>query len=134
MVRDGMDGPFDNSKSHFAAWLQGYDLDEDWFYFTPCLRHHGGSSLYYAAFCGLYDLAEHLIANHPEQINALCGRLVTPLPAALYKRHFRVADLLYQHSAVLDVRCNRRKTPLYCASMLGDVDILKWLFNIQSRR
>ena len=129
LVRDGMDDLFDTSKPHFAAWRRAHDLDEDWLYFTPWGRVHAGSPLYYAAFCGLYDLAERLIAKHPEQVNAVGGRIVAPLPAALYKRHFRVATLLHRHGAVLDVRGDAGKTPLYCASIFGNVDIMQWLFN-----
>ena len=128
-IRDGVDDLFDTSKPHFAAWLEAYDVDEQWTYFSPPTRHHGGSLLYYAAFCGLYDLAERLIAKHPEQVNAVGGHLVAPLPAALYKRHFRVANLLHLHGAVVDVRGDRERTPLYCASMNGFVDIMRWLFN-----
>jgi ankyrin repeat protein len=128
-VRDGADDLFDASKPHFAAWLRVHDLDEGWLLFSPNRGLHDGSPLYYAALCGLYDLAERLITKHPEQVNAVGGRMVAPLPAALYKRHFRVADLLYGHGAIVDVRGDKGRTPLYCASVDGDVDIIQWLCN-----
>ena len=128
-VRDGTDDLFDTSKPHFAAWLQVLDLDEYWDYFSPPGPHRNGSPLYYATLCGLYDLAERLITKHPEQVNAVSGRMMAPLPAALYKRHFRVANLLHRHGAVVDVRGNEGRTPLYCASIWGNVDIMQWLFN-----
>ena len=127
-VRDGMDDLFDTSKPHFAAWLQVHDLDEYWRDFYP-LGPHNDSPLYYAAFYGLYDLAERLIARHPEQVNAVDGRIVAPLPAALHQRHFRIANLLHRHGAVVDVRGNGGRTPLYCASIVGFVDIMQWLLN-----
>ena len=129
LLKDGMDDLFDTSKPHFSAWLRAHDLDEDWVYFSPRKRHHDSSPLYYAAFCGLYDLAERLIAKHPEQVNAVGGRIVAPLPAALYKRHFRVADLLYKHGALVDVRSDEERTPLHSASMFGHVDLMRWLLD-----
>ncbi|KAF8270103.1 ankyrin repeat-containing domain protein [Lactarius quietus] len=128
-IRDGMDDLFDTSKPYFTAWLRVHDLDEDWQAFSPLVRQHGGGSpLYYAAFCGLYDLAERLIAKHPEQINAIGGYIVAPLPASLYKRHFRVANLLHKHG-VVDVRGKRGRSLLQSASMSGFVDVMRWLLN-----
>jgi hypothetical protein len=104
-VRNGMDDLFDSSKPYFEAWVQVHNIDERWEYFTFYLREDGvGSPLYYAAFCGFYDLAERLIIKHPDQVNARGGRNLFPLPAALYKTHFRVANLLYRHGAVVDVQ------------------------------
>jgi hypothetical protein len=118
-VRDGMDDLFDSSKPHFAAWLQVHDIDEDWSSISrPHSRDGVGSPLYYAAFCGFYDLAERLIMKHPDQVNARGGRNLFPLPAALYKRHFHVANLLYRHGAVVDVQGDYEYTPLHAASFL----------------
>ena len=127
-VRDGTDDLFDTSKPHFAAWLQVLDLDEYWADFYPSGLHND-SPLYYAASYGLYDLAERLISKHPEQVNAVDGRIVAPLPAALCQRHFHIANLLHRHGAVVDVRGNEGRTPLYCASIDGLVDIMRWLLN-----
>ena len=128
-VRDGMDDLFDISKPHFAAWLQVHDIDEDWPSFAPGSREGVGSPLYYAAFCGFYDLAERLITMHPEQVNARGGRNLFPLPAALYKRHLHVANLLYRHGAVVDVRGSYEYTPLHAVSCSDQVDIMQWLFD-----
>ena len=103
-VRDRMDDLFDNSKPHFAAWLQVHDIDERWGSFSSWHLYSVGSPLYYAALYGFHDLAGRLITKHPEQVNARGGRILTPLPAALSKRHFRVADLLSKHGAVVDVQ------------------------------
>ena len=128
-VREGMDDLFDGFKPHFAAWLRVHDIDENWHTFTPRSEVHIGSPLYYAAFCGLYDLAERLIMAHPEQVNARGGRILAPLPAALSKRHFRIADLLYSRGAVIDVRDEEGRTPLYVVSYRGQVDIMRWLLD-----
>ncbi|KAH8980673.1 ankyrin repeat-containing domain protein [Lactarius akahatsu] len=131
-VRNGMDYLFDSSKPYFAAWLWVHDMDGD----NPVeLTHFSGysdppgSTLYYAAFCGFYDLTERLIVKHPEQVNAGGGCMRAPLPAALSKRYFGVADLLCEHGAVVDVRGSYKRTPLHAASIRGLVDIMRWLLN-----
>jgi ankyrin repeat protein len=129
-VRDGMDDLFDSSKPYFAAWFRVHDIDERWDPFSPGLLDVGfGSPLYYAAFCGFYDLAERLIMKHPDQVNARGGRNLFPLPAALYKRHLRVANLLHSHGAVVDVRGDYQYTPLHTTTYFGQVDIMRWLLD-----
>ncbi|KAF8265665.1 hypothetical protein EI94DRAFT_1735068 [Lactarius quietus] len=128
-VRDGMDDLFDSSKPHFAAWLQVHDIDERWYLFHPPYKASVGSPLYYAAFCGFYDLTERLIMKHPEQVNAAGGQVIAPLPAALFKGHFHVADLLYRYGAVVDVRDSYKDTALLAASVSGQVDTMRWLLD-----
>ena len=128
-VRDGMYDLFDSSKPHFAAWLQVHDIDEVWRDFSYFSHDGVGSPLYYAAFCGFYDLAEHLIMKHPEQVNARGGRTLFPLPAALHNRHFHVANLLYRHGVVVDVQGDHESTPLYAVSGQGQVDTMRWLLD-----
>ena len=126
-VRDGMDNLFDSSKPHFAAWLQVHDMDEDWPNFS--IDRHGGSPLYYAAFCGFYDLAERLITKNPDQVNARGGRILAPLPAALYKKHFRLANLLHKHGADVDFRGQGECAPMHTASSDGSIDVVRWLLD-----
>ena len=128
-VREGMDDLFDSSKPHFAAWLEVHDIDEPWHSYTPKSQDPIGSPLYYAAFCGFYDLAERLVMKHPEQINARGGRVVAPLPAALSKEHFRVVKLLYSQGAIVDILDDDERTPLYVASVYGQIDIMRWLLD-----
>ncbi|KAH9060245.1 hypothetical protein EDB87DRAFT_1683762 [Lactarius vividus] len=128
-VRDGTDNLFDASKPHFAAWLRVYNIDQHWSFFSHDEPQGVGSVLYYAAFCGLFDLAEHLIMKHPEQVNTGGGHLLAPLPAAVYKGHFDVANLLHKHGAIVDVQGDGERTPLYTASIDGRVDIMHWLLN-----
>jgi ankyrin repeat protein len=140
-VQDEMDALFDLSKPHFAAWLRVHDPDERWFgfsYRSPC---GVGSPLYYAAFCGFHDLAERLIMKQPEPdpddlglddwdvVNEESGWIIAPLPAALYKRHFRVANLLHRHGADVFVQGSGGDTPLHVASSGGHVDIMRWLID-----
>ena len=127
-VRDGMDDLFDSSKPHFAAWLQVHDIDEDWNNFGMTQKQNG-SPLYYAALCGFYDLAERLITKHPDQVNAHGGYNQAPLPAALYMKHFRLANLLHKHGADVDCRGWFKRTPLHSASIGARVDVMRWLLN-----
>jgi hypothetical protein len=127
-LRDGMDDLFDSSKPYFAAWRQVHDMDKGWPNFSLSLNGVG-SPLYYAAFCGFYNLAERLIIKHPDQVNARGGRILFPLPAALYMKHFHVANLLYRHGAVVDVQGDYEYTPLHIASFQGLVDIMRWLLD-----
>ncbi|KAH8984827.1 hypothetical protein EDB92DRAFT_1461611 [Lactarius akahatsu] len=132
-VRDGMDDLFDSAKPHFSAWLRVHNMDKnpsgaDWFRFTDD-SPRAGSPLYYSALCGFYDLSERLIMEHPEQVNARCGHMRAPLPAALSKRYFGVADLLRKHGAIVDVRGHVGRTSLHVVSMNGHVDIMRWLLN-----
>ena len=128
-VRDGMDDLFDTSKPHFAAWLRVHDIDERWSFFSQGSTDSVGPPLYYAAFCGFYDLAERLIMKHPEQVNARGGLNLSPVPAALYKRHFHVANLLYRHGAVVDVQDCHEETLLNVVSASGQVDTMQWLLD-----
>ena len=128
-VREGMDDLFDSSKLHFAAWLQVHDIDKRWPTFSLKSRDGFGSPLYYAAFCGFHDLAERLIMKHPEQVTSRGGDVLFPLLAALYKRHFHVANLLYTHGAIVDVQGAGEYTPLHVASEDGEVDIVRWLLD-----
>ena len=62
-------------------------------------------------------------------VNEEGGWIIAPLPAALYKRHFRVANLLYRHGADVHVHGFDGKTPLHAASSRGHVDIMRWLLD-----
>ena len=126
-VRDGTDELFDTFKPHFATWLRLHNIDKEFSGFGT--TRTVGSPLYYAAFCGLHDVAESLIMEHPEQVNACGGRNEFPLSAALFKRHFHVANLLYGHGAVVDARNSKKRTPLIAASGIGEVDMMRWLLD-----
>ena len=129
LVRDGMDDLFDWSKPHFAAWFRVHDIDEEWDRFSHTSLHGPGLPLYFSAFCGFDNLTERLIMKNPGEVNAGGGRILAPLPAALYKRHFHIADLLHTHGADLDVRGIAGKTLLHTASMFGYLDIMRWLLD-----
>ena len=124
-IEDGMRCLFDSTEPYFATWLQWHDVDDEWRFFG--LYRGPGSPLYYASLCGFRDLAAHIIAKHPEQVNATGGHNVTPLAAALYKKHFDVAGLLYQQGAEVGITGFSDRTLLQAASWDGYIDIIRWL-------
>ena len=129
-IEVGMRHLFDSAKPYFAAWLKLHDIDDRWDHFggdTPTTGH--GSPLYYASLCGFRDLAAHIIVNHPEQVHAKGGCNYSPLAAALYKRHFDVAELLHEHRASLEDPGHRNRTPLHAALVGGLIDVAEWLLS-----
>ena len=127
-IEVGMRRLFDSAQPYFAAWLQLYDIDHGWPQFTAFQEITDlGSPLYYASLCGFRDLADHIIVKHPEQVNERSGLNYSPLVAALYKRHFDVAELLHQRGAAVDPVGPNNRTPLQVASMEGLIDVVRWL-------
>ena len=126
-IEVGMRRLFDSAEPYFAAWLQLHDIDYDrWAKFKAPDR---GSPLYYASLCGFRDLAAHIILEHPEHVNAKGGHRHIPLAAALYSRHFDIAELLYQHGAAVDATGYTNETQLQVASVDGRSDVAQWLLD-----
>jgi ankyrin repeat protein len=126
-IQEAIECLFDADKPHWAAWLRIHDVDVRWDYYSPKFEERHKSPLYYASLCGFYDLVERFVLQYPEHINAKGGLLVTPLVAAVYRKHFQVAELLFRHGADLDVRGSQDNTPLTIACFSGPVDTVKWL-------
>lgn len=129
-IKGGMQRLFDPREPHFTAWLRSHDVDDGWNLFGGhgIAKHHG-TPLYYASLCGFRDLSAHLITKYPQHVNARGDLNHSPLVAALHKRHFEVAKLLYQHGAAVDVRGHERQTPLHAASAEGLADVAQWLLD-----
>jgi len=133
-LREGMATLFDPDQPYFSGWIRVHDIDVEpnmdsaFFQFTP---HDGNrtvaSPLYYAALIGLHDVAEHLIDNCSQQVNARGGYYVSPLGAALRMGHFEMAQLLYQRGADVLVRGYWQRTLLHAMSIRGQTDIAQWL-------
>jgi ankyrin repeat protein len=127
-ILDAMEYFFDADKPHWTAWsrVQNIDISCEWF--TPHERDDA-FPLYYASLGGFYDLAERLVDKHPDHINARGGLMVTPLVAALYGKHFQIAELLHLHGADANVLDLSDRTPLDAAGDFGILDIVRWLLN-----
>ena len=101
-------------------------IDEWWLGFDP-RSSQDAFPLYYASLGGFYDVAEHLVGKHLDQINAMGGRMGTPLVAALRGKHFEVAELLYRNGADVNVRDSAKEwgppnTPLRESDRAGVLD------------
>ena len=118
-IKDGMECLFDADKPHFATWLWICNEDNGNSKSTICPGKPEAVPLYYAAMLGFRDLAKHLIAKHPEYINAKGGSEVTPMHVAATQGHADVLSLLLDRGADVDVRGDSDVTPLYRASRFG---------------
>ena len=144
-VEYGMRHLFDPDMPYFTAWLNSYDLDSMWrsfilinnvnvpirrpSKFTSSDKANAPLCLYYAALCGFSDLTKYLIAKYPQHVNARVGLNKSPLVAALYNKHIRVATLLHQHGADMRTSFGGR-TLLHAASKDGMLDVAQWLLNM----
>ena len=136
-VRERMKELFDPDKPYFAAWLQVHDIDTSprsdsllyHFAILPYERSNSKNPLYYAALCGFHDIAEQLIIKHPQQLYTTCGYFMSPLGAALRGGHLKMAQLLYERGANVDVPGHIGLPPLYGASASGHFEIVQWLLN-----
>jgi len=122
-IRDGMECLFDADKPHFATWLWIYNEDR-YGASMSTMRPEKPEAvpLYYAARLGLRDLAEHLIAKHPEHVNARGGLEVTPMHAAARAGLVDILSLLFEHGADLEGRDRYKCTPLHQASKNGEIE------------
>jgi len=116
-IMDGMKCLFDADKPHFAAWLWVYNedlvVDPSRSMPTTFPEKPDAVPLYYAALFGLRDLAVHLLAEHPEDLDAKGGYEVTPLHAAVKNGHFNISSLLLEHLRNPDIRGRWLQTPLH---------------------
>jgi Ankyrin repeats (3 copies) len=129
-IKDGMECLFDADKPHFATWLWIYDED-GWGSSMETMRPEKPEAppLYYATMLGFRDLAEHLIAEHPEHVNARGGKEVTPLHVAALAGHSDILSLLIEHGADISDRGEDGGTPLHRASLKGRLEAGQLLLN-----
>ena len=89
---------------------------------TMCPEKPEAVPLYYAARLGFRDLAEHLIAEHPEHVNASGGSEGTSMHIAAKAGHADILSILVEHGADVDVRGSHLYTPLHHASFDGKLE------------
>jgi ankyrin repeat protein len=117
-IKEGMECLFDADKPHFATWLWIYNGDQGGRSMTKMRSSKPEAvPLYYAARLGFRDLAEHLIAEHPEHVSARGGFRVTPIHAAASTGQAEILSLLIQHGAEVDDRDRTGCTPLFLVPM-----------------
>jgi hypothetical protein len=133
-IKDGMECLFDPDKPHFATWLWIYDDDQDGLSMSTVRPEKPEAGpLYYAASFGFRDLAEHLIAKHPEHVIAKGGRAETVTHVAAREGYTDILSLLLAHGADLDYPgtgpYSWGQTPLQRAAWTGKVDAGKFLLD-----
>jgi len=119
-----MEALFDPEKSHFDAWVWVHDMDGSP---SPPAEHPmrpQAGPLYYSIICGFRRLAEHLIVDRHVDINAGGGHFGTPLQAALYKGHTKIALLLIEHGAEVNPSYEG-PNPLRMALDDGNFDLVR---------
>jgi Ankyrin repeats (3 copies) len=123
-IKDGMECLFDAEKRHFSTWLWVYNEDLMGVSMsTAGPEKPDGVPLYYAARLGFCDLAEQLIAKHPEYVNARGGNEVTPIHAAARAGHVDILSLLTEHGADVNGRGVGSDAPLHRASWGARLEI-----------
>ncbi len=131
-VKDEMECLFDADEPHFATWLWIYGGDR-WYYpsmSTERPKKPEAVPLYHAARLGFRDLAEHLIAEHPEHVNAKGGYELTPIHAAASAGHANILSLLIEHGADMNGRgIDGGETPLLRASRKGKLEAGRFLLD-----
>ena len=133
-LRQGMEYLFDPDRPHFEVWRKLYDKDTivsgTTFYLFAEPSKYTAAPLYYAALCGFYDIAEHLIIKHSQDVNANGGYYKRPLLAALAGKHFQTAELLRHNGAGcadLHSVLHGLLTPLHSAAYYGDLEVVQKL-------
>ena len=113
-IKDGMERLFDEDQPHFATWLWINNFKFDMRGEKP-----EEPPLYHAAKLGFRDLAAHLIAEHPEHVNARDNIENTPMQVAASGGHTDVVSLLLEHGADVDSRGRDKWIPLHWACFSG---------------
>ena len=128
-VQDGMESLFDPSKNHFSIWVWLRDPVDPWRLCGPSERPEkaGATPLYYAAFCGMRDVAAFLIVQHSQDVNARGFDNETSLHVVSRYGHAGVARLLLEHGADAEAQDNDKRTPLLIASDDGHVEVVRVL-------
>ena len=135
-VQSSTEELFNPKKRHLAAWTSMHDVARDWYgqslgYYPtrPQLPSGAAAALFYAAFCGLREVADYLITAHAADVNSHYGDLGAPLHMASGRGHAAVVRLLLQHNADVDVRLPGYQdwTPLCFASYHGHAKVVRIL-------
>ena len=129
-IKGGTECLFDADKPHFATWLWIYNEDRSGdSMLTMRLDKPEAPPLYYAARLGFRDLAKHLIAERPQDVNVRGGVELTPLHVAVSEGHCDIVSLLIEHGADINGRGIFRGTPLHRASKTGRLEVGQVLLN-----
>jgi ankyrin repeat protein len=128
-IEDGMKRLFDPDNHHLSVWVWIHDPD-------PVIRDSRSkrlsrakaTPLHYAAACGLHDIAQFLIVQRSQNVNAReLRRGETPLGTASRRGHPDVARVLLEHGTDTETRDNGSKSPLEWASQRRHLEVVQVL-------
>jgi ankyrin repeat protein len=126
-IKGGMECLFDADKPHFATWLWVYNESRGQVSMTTTSPEKPNSNpLHYAALLGFRDLAEHLFAEHPEQVNTGSEN---PIQFAAYAGHANILSLLLDHGADVNDQGKFGQSPLHRASVKGKLEAGQFLLD-----
>jgi Ankyrin repeats (many copies)/Ankyrin repeats (3 copies) len=124
-IKDGMECLFDEDKPHFATWLW---VDGGMSTMRP--KKPEAVPLYHAAELAFRDLAAHLIARHPEHVNAMMTHSEdTAMHAAARGGNADIVSLLLEHDADVDSGDVINATSLHLAAYRGTLSVGKCLLD-----
>jgi hypothetical protein len=118
-IKDGMECLFDADKPHFATWLWIYHAWDGRSMATISPEKPAAFPLHHVASLGFRDLAEHLIAEHPEHVNAGGEIRETPIQVAANAGQANILSLLLEHGADVNDQGGLGQSPLHRASLSG---------------
>ena len=125
----GMECLFDADEPHFATWLLIYDEARGGLSIsTACPVKPEAAPLYYATSLGFCDLAENLISDHPEHVNArsLSRFGETPMYVAAGKD---ILSLLHRHGRDMEYKTTSGFSPLHGAAAAGRLEAGQFLLD-----
>ena len=130
-AEEGMLQMFDRRKPHLAVWIWISDPTIPFWglsQFAGAPLTPVGTPLYYASFCGLYDVANILAAGCAQDVNSpdfFGGK--SPLYVTSRVGHIDLARLLIEHGADATAQSKDGSTALHEASFGGHVDLARLL-------
>jgi Ankyrin repeats (3 copies) len=124
-IKDGMESLFDEDKPHFATWLWIYNAKNGRRMTAMGPEKPGVVPLYHAAWHGFGDLAAHLVAEHPEHVNARDDRELecTTMHAAAAGGNTDIVSLLVKHDVDIDGRDGFGATSLHWTASRGALSV-----------
>ena len=87
---------------------------------------NGELPIHYASKHGFVKIAEILLLDDPEVVNAVSNNGSTPLHLAARNNHLAVSDLLMRHGANIYAYDALGQTPAYYATQSGATDVLEY--------
>ena len=128
-IQDEMKRLFDPNNHHLSVWVWIYDPEfETGDYSFECPLQAKATPLHYAAWCGLHDIAQYLIVERSQNVNARgLQREETPLSVASRKGYSEVARVLLKYGADTETRDNGSYSPLEQSSEEGHVEVVRVL-------